>query len=95
MPPKDIEITEISKGILYLNDKPIMEFDKFDICEPPITDEVPETMKFFQPQEITIEIETARIDKKDLLSLLLGRKVTNNWLKMHGGVMTRKKGRKK
>lgn len=29
------------------------------------------------------------------LSLLYGFKVTNNWLKMHGGIMSRNKGRRK
>lgn len=37
-----------------------------------------------------------RFDRLAVLSLIHGRKITNNWLKMHGGVMTRKsKGRKK
>lgn len=33
-----------------------------------------------------------KIDNLVLLSLLMGRKITNNWLKMHGGVMRRKRG---
>lgn len=33
---------------------------------------------------------TVCIDKRTLLSILYGRKVTNNWLKLHGGIMVRK-----
>lgn len=35
---------------------------------------------------------TLNVDNLVLLSLLMGRKVTNNWIKMHGGVMRRKRG---
>ena len=34
------------------------------------------------------------IDNLTLLSLLMGRRITNNWLKMHGGVMRRKRGKR-
>lgn len=37
---------------------------------------------------------TLDIDTLGLLSLLMGRKITNNWLKMHGGIMRRKRGLK-
>lgn len=33
---------------------------------------------------------TAKLDSHTFLSILLGHKVTNNWLKRHGGVMSRK-----
>lgn len=35
----------------------------------------------------TIEL---KLREKEVLSLTIGKKVTNNWLKMHGGIMTRK-----
>lgn len=37
---------------------------------------------------------TLNMDNLVLLSLLMGRRITNNWLKMHGGVMRRKRGLK-
>ncbi len=37
--------------------------------------------------EISVKMKVNRLT---LLSLALGRKVTNNWLKMHGGVMVRR-----
>ena len=30
-------------------------------------------------------------ERNDILSLVYSRKVSNNWLKMHGGVMSRKR----
>ena len=35
------------------------------------------------------------IDRLDALSLLYGMRITNNWLKMHGGIMSRNGGKKK
>lgn len=35
------------------------------------------------------------IDRLDALSLLYGMRITNNWLKMHGGIMARNGGKKK
>lgn len=35
------------------------------------------------------------IDRNVALSLVYGRRVTNNWLKMHGGVMSRKGARRR
>lgn len=37
----------------------------------------------------TLEINT-KIIRNMYLSLIFGRKVTNNWLKLHGGIMTRR-----
>lgn len=41
-----------------------------------------------EEQTVTFEISCRR---NDILSLVYSRKVSNNWLKMHGGVMSRKK----
>lgn len=38
----------------------------------------------------TCTITDVMFDRLLWLSLIHGRRVTNNWLKMHGGVMTRK-----
>lgn len=39
------------------------------------------------PRKITFE---CKVKRNDMLSLIYGQKITNNWLKMHGGVMSRK-----
>ena len=33
---------------------------------------------------------TARLDRRVFLSIIYGHNITNNWLKRHGGVMSRK-----
>ena len=38
---------------------------------------------------------TLKLREKEVLSLIIGKKVTNNWLKMHGGIMTRKLKKRK
>ena len=43
--------------------------------------------EFFMPARATI---TVKVDRLALLSVLHGHKITNNWLKRHGGVMSRK-----
>ena len=35
------------------------------------------------------------IERNTVLSLIYRRKITNNWLKMHSGIMTRKSSRRK
>lgn len=40
--------------------------------------------------EMTVSV---KIDPLSILSLLYGRKITNNWLKMRGGVMIRQCGK--
>lgn len=36
-----------------------------------------------------------QVDHLDVLSLMYGMRITNNWLKMHGGIMTRRGGKRK
>ena len=43
--------------------------------------------EFIAPATATF---TAKINRLAMLSLLHGHKITNNWLKRHGGVMSRK-----
>lgn len=87
--------TETTSYTLYLNDETVMKLNKCEICEDSIcTDEIPKIMKFSESVEGTIELKNVRINRNALLSALFGRKVTNNWLKKHGGVMTRKKGKR-
>lgn len=49
---------------------------------------------FITMPELTF-VDHGHIEPRTLLSLITGQHITNNWLKTHGGVMTRKgKGRK-
>lgn len=49
--------------------------------------------KFHLGGEATFTCD-CEIDRNTALSLVYGRWVTNNWLKMHGGVIKRKKRRR-
>ena len=44
-------------------------------------------------EEVTLS-GNMKVDPYVLLKILLGRRITNNWLKMHGGVMRRGRWRK-
>ena len=86
MPPKNIEL---SGGTLYWSDgnihidEGLVEVIENEPIEPII----------IPPRSAEINL-TATIDYRTWLSLLLGKRVTNNWLKMHGGVMRRGRWRK-
>ena len=90
MPQKNIEILS---GTLYLNNEPIMTLDKCEIVEQELQDfsvEEPKEINVNFEKEITFTVKNSQFNRNTLLSLVHGRKVTNNWLKMHGGIMTRK-----
>lgn len=51
------------------------------------------------PEKLTVTFSDFRLKKNDMLSLMYGMKITNNYLKLHGGIMTRevagRKGKRK
>ena len=49
---------------------------------------IPKSIKLRSCYDASFE---AQIYRRGLLSLVYGRTVTNNWLKMHGGAMCRRK----
>lgn len=84
---------EIKSATLYLNNEPIMELDNEFVCVETIdTTNMPKRLSSAGTMEYSFEIS---IDRNSMLSLFLGRPVTNNWLKNHGGVITKKKGKRK
>lgn len=46
-------------------------------------------------ENFEITLENVKITYRTRLSLLYGFKVTNNWLKLHGGIMERNGGKRK
>ena len=75
-------------GHLYFRDKPISRFHELNIAlEDESVDVLPEHLSTFYSGEMTMDVE---LDDLIVLSLLSGRRVTNNWLKMHSGVLIRK-----
>lgn len=85
----------MSTGILCFNDKPMAVRE---IMELYITEDEKEPVPCFRPDSnersfgMTLPYTNA---KRMYLSLIYGRPITNNWLKMHGWVMTRKVARRK
>lgn len=51
------------------------------------------------PEKLTVTFSDFRLKRNDMLSLMYGMKITNNYLKLHGGIMTRevagRKGKRK
>lgn len=81
-------------GVLYINGKKLgpcdlkqesMEFTDKQVINFPIKRSKQFNCTF------TSHVNRGTIKRNTLLSLFYGRKITNNWLKMHGGVMTRKR----
>ena len=88
----------MNTGILYFNGKPmtVEEIPELDIT--PNTEDEKEPTPYVRPDsnECTFTIPLHYTNAKRMcLSLIYGRPITNNWLKMHGGVMIRKVARRK
>lgn len=84
----------LGEGTLYFGDINDPE------CKLPVTkckvieadEEITEPVAYYTDNEGSFLAEI-KLDRNTRLSLLYGRKITNNWLKMHGGIMTRKTSR--
>lgn len=75
-------------GQLYFRDKPVGRFHEMNMTlENESLDDLPEHLSTSWSGEMFFE---TKLDSLTVLSLLSGRRVTNNWLKMHGGVLMRK-----
>lgn len=77
-------------GQLYFRDMPVGGFHKMNIgmeIEDEENEKLPEHILTSYSGEMTVNVE---LDSLTVLSLLGGRQITNNWLKMHGGVLIRK-----
>ena len=84
------KIIEGLKGILADIDSGIVEWGV------QVTAEVPTKSVATVTRNTTGTIEgKLQIGHLDVLSLMYGMRITNNWLKMHGGIMARNGGKKK
>ncbi len=87
-------LEDMSKGLFYVD----MNGNRHKLCEVNSTEIVKDKpIENYVTTPITkscsMQVDISYINRNLLLSLVHGRKVTNNWLKMHGGIMSRKKGR--
>lgn len=85
-------------GALYIDGKKVA-----DKCEE-IVETVELDMDFRDralnfPEKLTVTFSDFRLKRNDMLSLMYGMKITNNYLRLHGGIMTRevagRKGKRK
>lgn len=85
-------------GALYIDGKKVA-----DKCEE-IVETVELDMDFRDralnfPEKLTVTISDFRLKRNGMLNLMYGMKITNNYLKLHGGIMTRevagRKGKRK
>lgn len=85
-------------GALYIKDgRKLADIDS-GIVEwgVQVTAEVPTKSVATVTRNTTGTIEgKLQIGHLDVLSLMYGMRITNNWLKMHGGIMARNGGKKK
>lgn len=78
----------LSNGTIYFDGKPVAKgIPELTLEAEPETTEEP-VLKIPKAQEVSFK---CKIDDKVLLHLIYGRPITNNWLKMHGGVMRRRR----
>lgn len=83
---------EFGNGELFINGMRLGSFKGMDVVEEEScgsdNDRVIGCLSDGATFEVSINI--CKTNRNALLSLVHGRRVTNNWLKMHGGVMGRK-----
>lgn len=84
-----------SRGIFILGD----EGEKIEISgaslECDFKDDTDIGLSISVPKSFEITIDNCKLNRNTWLSLIYGVRISNNWLKLHGGVMSRKIYRKK
>lgn len=85
-------------GVIYFYGKPMMVGAIPELHITPNTEDEKEPVPYFHPDsnECTFTMQLHyKNAKRTCLSLIYGRLISNNWLKMHGGTMIRKVSRRK
>ena len=63
--------------------------------KPSVLGEIPHIRSVGSSAQFELSMDVAHINRLALYSLLYGRKITNNYLKLHGGIMVRYGGKRK
>ena len=85
-------------GALYIDGKKVAdkceEIVELDMVDMDFRDRA---LNF--PEKLTVTISDFWLKRNDMLSLMYGMKITNNYLKLHGGIVARevagRKGKRK
>lgn len=84
-------IVDLSSGALNFNGQPLGSIPELTLETETETLDEP-AIRMPESYEATIIFN---MNRATMLSLIYGRSITNNWLKMHGGVMQRKTRQKR
>lgn len=85
-------------GTIYFNGKPMAVGEIPELYITPNGEDEKEPIAYFHQDsnEYTFTMQLPYTNAKRMcLFLIYGKPITNNWLKMHGGVMIRKIARRK
>lgn len=86
---------KLGQGTLYFNGQKTMGVtDDVAIKDAIFVNEEP-LLEIPKLDEISFTMNNVYVSTRTLLSLILGRPVSNNWLKMHGRIMDRKVSKKR
>lgn len=87
-------IKERSVGKLYIDGREVL--DKYEVVESDIVkDEIIMNIPIIREFSVSF-CGRIKYKRNDVLSLMYNMKITNNYLKLHGGIMTREvAGRKR
>lgn len=82
-------VNENSRGAIYVDGKKIMEVAEVTVTVADIdpAEKLKKSLALAEPVEITGSLH---ISPWDMIELVTGNRPTNNWMKMHGGIMERK-----
>lgn len=94
--------TRASKELeVYIEGNPVavgklrdLSFD-MEPDEPSVLGDIPHIRSIGSPAQFELSMSVTHINRLVLYSLLYGRKITNNYLKLHGGIMVRNGGKRK
>ena len=90
-PSGKIERYDKMRGTLYVDGRKLGDIEELDFPIKPAqlskTEKIGQSLEI--PKEITMEFQ-ARVTPRLLLTLATGMSISNNWMKMHNGIMERK-----
>lgn len=84
-------------GIIYVDGEPVGGVKALRIDLDTLTDQKKRRPLHGIHKDVKVEIhfENLEFDRLGILSLIYGMRITNNWLKVHGGVMCRNSSKKR
>lgn len=82
-------------GVLFIDGKPLSSVDDISSFEVNVMQTGESSAVLNITMEGSFTLSKCWMDPRMVLSVVAGKRITNNWLKMHGGVMVRAKAYKR